>query len=138
WLTQHGYRVICAKDGEAALAQLKAADDRVDLVLTDLAMPGMGGERLVALLRRRNPALRIIVMSGRDLETSGSPSASGFLRKPFTGEELLAALKWRPCGRGTGPVADWPYASSFAMGSASSAVEKGFARNITPGSSTAV
>lgn len=93
WLTQHGYRVICAKDGEAALAQLKAADDRVDLVLTDLAMPGMGGERLVALLRRRNPALRIIVMSGRDLETSGSPSASGFLRKPFTGEELLAALK---------------------------------------------
>src|SRR5690606_37526207 len=90
WLTQHGYRVICAKDGEAALAQLKAADDRVDLVLTDLAMPGMGGERLVTLLRRRNPALRIIVMSGRDPEPSAAQPAmraAGFLRKPFTGEE---------------------------------------------------
>jgi two-component system, cell cycle sensor histidine kinase and response regulator CckA len=94
-LSQHGYSVICAKDGESALAQLKAADHRIDLVLTDLAMPGMGGDRLIALLRRRNPELRIIVMTGHDANGVVEPNRTpvhGYLRKPFSGDDLLHAL----------------------------------------------
>lgn len=57
-----GYRVTVAHDGVAALeADLR---DPVDAVITDLAMPGMGGRELVELLRARRPGLPAIIVSG--------------------------------------------------------------------------
>ncbi len=95
-LVQNGYTAICARDGEAALAHFRSADHGIDLVLTDLAMPGMGGDRLIAHLRRQVPQLPIVVMTGHDptrrVETGQLP-VDGVIRKPFSGAELLRVLE---------------------------------------------
>ena len=94
-LVQNGYTVICARDGESALTHFKSSEHGIDLVLTDLAMPGMGGDRLIGLLRRHDPDLPIVVMTGHDpaqtIET-GRVRVDAVLRKPFSGAELLQAL----------------------------------------------
>lgn len=57
-----GYSVRLAVDGPSALAVL--SDFKPDVLLTDLTMPGMGGRELLAIVRRRFPAIRLIAMSG--------------------------------------------------------------------------
>jgi CheY-like chemotaxis protein len=57
-----GYSVRLAADGLSALAELK--DFKPDVLLSDLTMPGMGGRELLAIVRRRFPAIHLIAMSG--------------------------------------------------------------------------
>jgi len=86
-----------AGDGEEALAVLEK--EAVDLVFTDLMMPRMDGERLLAEMQRRGLAARIpvVVISS----AGGAPrerllreaGARAFLRKPFTPEEVLAVVQ---------------------------------------------
>ena len=71
--------------------------DRIDLLLTDVVMPGMNGGELARRLRRLCPGIRVVFMSGYSAEavaTHGvlSPGAS-FLQKPFSVEELLERLQ---------------------------------------------
>ena len=83
-----GYRVLEAESPAAAL-ELARCCGNVDVVLTDLAMPGGGGVALVAALQNRHPALRALFMSGfTDARVPGS-----FIAKPFSAAELLDALR---------------------------------------------
>jgi PAS domain S-box-containing protein len=93
-LKSHGYEVVVADCGAAALAAWDTAGGKIDLVVTDLVMAGMNGRELAATLSARRPSLKIIIVSGhtRDLEPSLAASYE-LLHKPFEGETLLATVR---------------------------------------------
>jgi CheY-like chemotaxis protein len=81
-----GYDVLSASDAEEALV-LIARHGRVDLLLTDIIMPGLQGPALAERLKATRPELRVLLMTG----ASGAPA--GALRKPFGVSALLAAVR---------------------------------------------
>ena len=96
-LRRFGFSVIEAKHGSDALAQWEEHGDAVDVVLTDVVMPSMGGAELVRSLRERKPRLRVVFMSGYTqgtLELSTmDEAATRFLPKPFTADLLVKTLR---------------------------------------------
>src|SRR6185312_16854643 len=88
YLTNHGYRVLLADGGAEALRLSAEFAGRIDLVITDLMMPGMSGRELVRRLLPARPRLRVIYMSGYSDESlandDGEDVVSIFLAKPFT------------------------------------------------------
>jgi PAS domain S-box-containing protein len=99
-LERQGYRVREARSGLEALrlleAQWAAADGSppVQLVLTDLVMPELGGRELVQRLRARWPTLRALFMSGYDRDVSaGAGLHDPLLHKPFATELLLRRVR---------------------------------------------
>jgi len=93
-LESHGYEVLAADSGAAALAAWETAGRQFDLVVTDLMMPGMNGRELAAALSARQPELAILIISGRSRDLDPSLTASyEVLHKPFEGERLLAAVR---------------------------------------------
>jgi PAS domain S-box-containing protein len=91
-----GYRVLEAADASAALEQHAAAGS-IDLLLTDIVLPGMSGDALANELRRRQPGLRVLLMSGypdRGLEGGRDVHGPGpLLMKPLTPALLAAAVR---------------------------------------------
>jgi DNA-binding NtrC family response regulator len=86
-LTQRGYRVWTAHDAEAAERLFEAEGDRVNLLLTDVVMPGKSGPELYRELSQRQPDLKVLFMTGyspADL-LNGEVSATDhpFITKPF-------------------------------------------------------
>ncbi len=95
-LEADGFRVTEAPDGAAALASID--DDRPDLVVLDLGLPGVGGLDVLRRLRGdAGPALPVIVLSGRDGETDRiiglDLGADDYLVKPFSPGELAARVR---------------------------------------------
>jgi two-component system, cell cycle sensor histidine kinase and response regulator CckA len=96
-LRSRGYQVVDAGSAEDALQFLENEIRPVDLLLTDLVMPGMGGRRLAELLKARWPGLPVLYMSGYSEDMAFrhgrlEPDAA-FLPKPFSVEELLAKVR---------------------------------------------
>jgi DNA-binding response OmpR family regulator len=93
-LQLRGHEVAAAATGEEALDL--AARESFDVVLVDLILPYFGGFRVCQKLKAREPAPRVIIMTGDDSQqtraTAREYGADGFLAKPFTKDELLAAL----------------------------------------------
>ena len=91
-LERQGYTVVEARHGADALRIVESGEWPIDLVLTDLVMPEMGGRELVERLRARQPALKVLYMSGyteRAVTVDGvMPPDTGFVEKPFTIEQL--------------------------------------------------
>jgi signal transduction histidine kinase/CheY-like chemotaxis protein len=85
-----GYRVISALNGVDALSVLESRPGEVDLVLSDVMMPQMGGNELAARLAAAHPRVPVILMSG--FAVSASTPVKGFLKKPFTVTELAQAV----------------------------------------------
>ncbi len=85
-----GYRVLSADGGESGL-RVAAAGAAIDLVLTDLVMPGMGGAAMVERLRAERPSLRVLFMSGysADVPKGLAPAGGSLLEKPFAPATLL-------------------------------------------------
>lgn len=96
-LSHYGYRMICADGADAAMSQLQACGGRVDLVITDMAMPGVSGIQLVELLRSRRADMPILVMTGLTAENILPPHiralVCGVVTKPFEAVTLLAAVR---------------------------------------------
>jgi PAS domain S-box-containing protein len=96
-LETHGYKVISASDGQQAIAIYKQHKAKTNLVLLDMMMPNMDGATTINELRKINPHLKIIAMSGLTANSVNAETASkqvkGFLSKPFTTEELLVAIQ---------------------------------------------
>lgn len=88
FLERKGYRVLVAYDGREAME--KALAHRPDLVVTDLMMPRMDGVELIHRLRESSVAEELPVIAMSANERSGHRP---FLRKPFTTDELLAAVR---------------------------------------------
>ncbi len=90
-LGRAGHAVVAVPDGQAALDLLRAGE-RVDLVLSDVAMPRLGGRELAAALAREFPALPIVLMSGyAELDGASGPESevASFVAKPFDVSRLL-------------------------------------------------
>ena len=82
-----GCEVVTASCGSDALAKLKA-DKRIEILITDIQMPGLDGYELAEKARRERPELQIIVCSGRADAAHGLP----LIRKPFTQEGLARVM----------------------------------------------
>jgi CheY-like chemotaxis protein len=91
-----GYTVIEAGDAEEA-TQLAARQERIDVLLTDLIMPGPSGVELAEQLRNLRPRVRVLFMSGYSdnaiVRDGLLGESAAFLQKPFTPEELLRKLR---------------------------------------------
>jgi type II secretory ATPase GspE/PulE/Tfp pilus assembly ATPase PilB-like protein/ActR/RegA family two-component response regulator len=93
-----GYRVRQAKDGEEAMAIIESGDD-VALVITDLMMPGLGGDGLLARLRSKlqTAMLPVIVLTGSDEHDTEvklmEAGADDYIRKPIDPPRFLARVK---------------------------------------------
>ncbi|HEU4564878.1 MAG TPA: PAS domain S-box protein [Gemmatimonadaceae bacterium] len=93
-LEMHGYRVVEAEHGLDALRRREELGGGVDLLLTDVVMPEMGGFELASRLRARQPGLPVLLMSGYpDGAGSAAPSGAGFIAKPFAAEALVRQVR---------------------------------------------
>jgi PAS domain S-box-containing protein len=93
-LERQGHRVLEATDGEVALALARGYGREIDLLVTDVLLPGLGGPALARLLVAERPGLRAVLTSGYgDVDVSGI-RADGvvFLEKPFSPDELIRAI----------------------------------------------
>jgi PAS domain S-box-containing protein len=92
-----GYKVLEAKDGVEALEVSDRHAGPIDLLLTDIMMPEMGGRALAQELLRRRPNVRLVYMSGYTGEAVGTRGpvdpGSFFLPKPFTRETLTSKIR---------------------------------------------
>jgi two-component system, cell cycle sensor histidine kinase and response regulator CckA len=92
-LEGRGYAVTDAPDGESAL-QLLTSDRHVDILVTDMTMPGIDGRELAGQVRARRPGLGVVFVSGYVPDTGRLTEIPGaiFLPKPFTPSDLLRAV----------------------------------------------
>ena len=96
-LRSKGYRVLEAANGESALDVISGGDQPIDLIVSDIVMPGMDGQTLVRLVRQELTKVKIILMSGYAEDGLAGdheedPSIR-FLPKPFTLAELAGSVK---------------------------------------------
>jgi CheY-like chemotaxis protein len=91
-LTDFGYKVQTASNGQKALTMLGQPGAKIDLVITDLVMPGMGGRELTEKIRQQFPGLPVMPTSGYVMPED-KKGAVGYLQKPFTSTELLRKVK---------------------------------------------
>ena len=99
-LSRHGYRVLSAKDGVEGVMRFADADQEIKLVISDLDMPNMDGITMIQVMRKTNPALKVIVSSGiasgkhmnsrmHELHALG---VRDLLAKPYTVNQILKAV----------------------------------------------
>jgi CheY-like chemotaxis protein len=91
-LMRAGYRVYEARNGQEALKVFDQHGEKIDLLLTDLRMPYMGGAELAQQLRARRKTLKLICVSGYPGGTEDD-TAPDFLAKPFSRDDLLAKVR---------------------------------------------
>jgi len=100
-LSRHGYRVLTAASGAEALQIAREHSEPIDLLLTDVVMPGMNGAILAQEMRGLRPDIRILYMSGyTDASITGEAVFAGdaaYIEKPFTSaalqEKVQAAIR---------------------------------------------
>jgi two-component system, cell cycle sensor histidine kinase and response regulator CckA len=94
-LLKAGYSVVEAKNGEEALRIMDSRGDRIDVVLSDVMMPLMGGREFADRLATEHPALPLIFMTGcvADRPASPGPGMQALISKPFTPELLLLTVR---------------------------------------------
>jgi PAS domain S-box-containing protein len=95
-LERAGYRVLHAPNASAALSVIGAGIDEIDLLVSDVVMPGMRGPEMYEVLRKLRPDLPAIFLSGyADLadSTEGLPLGSRFLAKPYSPDDLIRIVQ---------------------------------------------
>jgi CheY-like chemotaxis protein len=96
-LDSYGYQVLDAADGQAALDLSRSHEGPIDLLLTDVIMPGMNGRELADLLQPERPEMQVLYMSGYTGDAIAHHGVladkSAFLPKPFTLEDLLRKVR---------------------------------------------
>ena len=94
-LERHGYRVLKAASGEEALEVAEDFREPIDLLLTDVVMPGIKGPELAKRLKLLRPTMRVLLMSGyaADVVTSADLKDSPLLAKPFSPAALTRAVR---------------------------------------------
>jgi hypothetical protein len=96
-LQRQGYTVLAAGDGQEALRLAEDHSGSINLVLSDLVLPGMSGVSLTEQLSRRRPNLRTLFMSGYTDKAIAHHNRLGsggaFLQKPFSSLELARKVR---------------------------------------------
>jgi DNA-binding response OmpR family regulator len=91
-LTNEGFEVLTAEDGQSALRHARSHEGRIDLLITDVEMPKLDGFDLQERLRQERPGVKLLVISGTlgsNIEGADFP----LLRKPFLPRELAAKVR---------------------------------------------
>ncbi len=92
-----GFEVLTANDGTNGLDALDASADRIDLVLLDMTMPGLSGERTYEELRKAHPEIPVVLSSGFNedeaLARFAGRDLAGFLQKPYRNAQLLDVIR---------------------------------------------
>ncbi len=94
-LRQRGYRVLAANSGEEALQRANEFENKIDLLLADIVMPGIGGYELARQLKGSRPGLKVLYMSGYPHYSLSSRTDfhEPILAKPFTPSELTREIR---------------------------------------------
>jgi len=96
-LEGHGYAVLTARHGRDALLTAERYERPIDLLVTDVVMPEMGGGELVERLAARRPDLKVLYISGYTsdevLRRGIQGATPGFLHKPFTSDDLMRRVR---------------------------------------------
>ncbi len=97
FLTRMGYRVLKAKSGEEAIRVAESFHEPIELLLTDIVMPGINGRQLAKTLQPNRSAMKVLYVSGYADEAfreSGVPGKdAAFLEKPYELEELAQKIR---------------------------------------------
>ena len=94
-LELYGFKVLMASGGNDALKLAGDYPDRIDILVTDVALPGMSGREVARAIEKIRPEIRILYISGHieaAIAHHGIP-ASAFLQKPFLPQELARKLR---------------------------------------------
>ncbi|HNQ01440.1 MAG TPA: response regulator, partial [Syntrophales bacterium] len=110
-LEQFGYTVLMARSGEEAVETYARRGREIDLVILDLGMPGMGGEKCLRELLRMNPSVKVLIASGyaatQTVQGILEAGATGFMAKPYRLEDMLRKVREVLDGqRDEGPAGD--------------------------------
>jgi two-component system, cell cycle sensor histidine kinase and response regulator CckA len=96
-LAAKGYQVVPAENGEAGIAAAARHEGRIDLVITDVVMPGMGGRELVKQLAQLRPETKVLYLSGYTedaiINEGTIERGAAFLQKPFTLQNLSRKVR---------------------------------------------
>jgi two-component system, cell cycle sensor histidine kinase and response regulator CckA len=95
-LFDRGYRVIEASDGNEALNKAREYPGQIDLILTDIVMPGISGFELAVQIRKARPATKALYISGyahEDIVRNNLPDPTALLQKPFTPSSLTRKVR---------------------------------------------
>lgn len=96
-LNNKGYNVLEAEDGEKALAVIEEKGDEIDLIVTDVMMPGIDGPTMVKQVREKYPDIKVIFISGYGedafMKTFGEEREFEFLPKPYSLKDLASKVK---------------------------------------------
>ena len=95
-LERLGHTVLAAGDGDQGWELARARIQEIDLVVSDLVMPGVGGAELVRRVREERPGLPCVLMSGyieEELPEEANQPGTVFLQKPFSPDELAQAIE---------------------------------------------
>lgn len=95
-LESKGYKVVEAENGENGLQAASRYDGKIDLVITDVVMPGMGGREMVEQLVKSRPQTKFLYLSGYTEEAilnGGTLEGTAFLQKPFTLQSLSRKVR---------------------------------------------
>jgi len=96
-LKGYGYTVLTAKSGEEALEVFVRKKGRIDLVISDLIMPGMGGKRCLDEMLKLDPEVKVLMMTGYavhdHIREALERGARGVLNKPFSGQEMATMIR---------------------------------------------
>lgn len=90
-LNKFGYTVLTAREGSAGLRAFEEAPNTIQLVISDVAMPGMNGPQLVRSIKSRSPSTATLLMSGT--RTIASAAGEVLITKPFTLEGFVKQVR---------------------------------------------
>ncbi len=92
-----GYKVFLAGSGQEAIATYMSKKDQIDVVIMDMIMPGIGGNKAFQTLRDINPAVKVILCSGYSIDGEAemimAKGCNGFIQKPFKIESLTRKIR---------------------------------------------
>ncbi len=94
-LEAYGYKVLTAEDGAEAVAEYAQNMDKIKVILIDMMMPVMDGQASIRAIRKINPEVKIIAVSGlaeKDKIKNIADLTDAFLPKPYTAEKLLKTI----------------------------------------------
>ena len=116
-LARSGFEVTAAAGPDEAILAAESMTEHIDLLLTDVVMPGMRGPELAIRLRASRPGLRVLLVSGyaEEIVEGGRDDSVPFLAKPFSAESLLAAVDAAMSPAEFGGTANEPPESAFLI-----------------------
>jgi len=137
WLRKLGYEVLVSNDGRSACDLAAKRIEPIDLLLTDVMLPGMRGPVLAGVIRSRHPEIAVLFSSGYSPELVGElftshANTAMLLRKPYDSRQLAAKVQLALERKARGlSVTDVPARHRFGASTAGTDVEKGDSESVS-------